>query len=261
VQKGLTEIMPKNLADPHAFLTDPDESARALPAPSSTSDAFFDDDPAVKHTLRIPGTTVGPYGPNAPARTEAQRLLRELPGTLDAIGKPLGATKQSVSLWRAGRIPDERFRRKIADVFGIPFDAWAIPPTVGAEPDPAYGEGLDDDDEGADELPAPDAVTAAGSAVRDYDRLIKGLRKQLEQGRVTPRERGQLTDAYSRALAQKARILREHAMLEDRTIRDHPKWQRLKGAIIAALLPHPAAARDVEAAITRLLGEDESESE
>ena len=32
----------------------------------------------------------------------------------------------------------------------------------------------------------------------------------------------------------------------------------IKAAIIGALLPHPIAARDVEAAITRLLGEDET---
>lgn len=172
-------------------------------------------------------------------------MLREIPGSLATIGKAVGATKQSIAQWRDGvYVPDDRYRRALASHYGIPFSAWGVdePPD-----EPEEEEEADDEVEGAEH-----------SAMRDYERLIRLLRTQLKSVKLTPRERAQLTDAFSRALAQKTRLERDREMLEDRTIRDHPKWQRLKQAIITALLPHPAAARDVEAVITRLLGEEET---
>jgi len=203
---------------------------------SLDDDELDDDGPApAPEPLRAPAK---------PIRSEGQRMLLEIPGSLSQIGKAVGATKQSIAQWRDGLyVPDDRYRRALASHFGIPFGAWGA-----EEPDDDTDDDTDDDDE-------PDA----GSAMRDYDRLIKLLRKQLRPtAKLTPRERAQLTDAFSRALAQKTRLERDREMLEDRTIREHPKWQRLKSAIIEALLPFPAAARAVEVVVLRLLGEEES---
>lgn len=176
-------------------------------------------------------------------------MLLEVPGSLAQIGKAVGATKQSIAQWRDGLyVPDDRYRRALASHFGIPFSAWGAGEPEGDEPDDELELDTADDED----------LDGTASALRDYERLIKLLRTQLGKGKLTPRERAQLTDAFSRALTQKTKLERDREMLEDRTIREHPKWQRLKKAIIEALLPHPAAARDVEAVVQRLLGEEES---
>jgi hypothetical protein len=75
------------------------------------------------------------------------------------------------------------------------------------------------------------------------------------------RERVQLGDAFARALTQKERLERAREMLEARTIKEHPEWQRLKRLVIAALLPFPQASKAVEAAILRVLGEENDVNE
>jgi transcriptional regulator with XRE-family HTH domain len=178
--------------------------------------------------------------------SEAQRMFAALPGSLATIGKPLGATKQSVDQWRKGAcVPEDRFRRAIASHYGIPFNAWGLD-----EPDEQADDDTDDDELG--ELTA--------DPLDEYRRLIKIVRKQLARGALTARERAQLTDSYTRTLGQMSRLEREREMLEARTIRDHAKWKVLKNAIITALLPHPAAARDVEAAITRVLSDESDDA-
>jgi hypothetical protein len=181
-------------------------------------------------------------------RTEGQRLLLAVPGTLELIGDSIGATRQAVLLWRQGaRLPGPQWRRSIHERFGIPPEAWGRTPL-------APGETLQPlrFDDGPGDGPEP-------SALDDVARLLRLLRRQLDQPGLLARERAQYADAFARALAQKERIERERAMLEDRTIREHPKWKRLRTAIIDALIPHPEAARDVEAAIARVLGQEDTD--
>lgn len=174
-------------------------------------------------------------------RTEGQRLLQLVTGSLQQIGESIGATKQAVALWRDGaRVPEERWRRKLHAAFDIPPDAWGrVPGEAEPEPEPEPDDGREP------------------SALDDVARLLKILREQLRKPTLLARERAQLADAFARALAQKERLERAREMLEDRVIRDHPKWQRLKAVIIEALIPHPLAARDVEAAIARVLADEE----
>lgn len=192
--------------------------------------------------------TIGQKSPPAepeakPVRTEGQRLLQLVTGSLQTIGESIGATKQAVALWRDGaRTPEEKWRRKLHALFDIPPDAWDRAPGEASSVDT-------DDDDGRDI-----------SALEDVNRLIRLLREQLRRPGILARERVQLADAFARALAQKERLERAREMSEDRTIREHPKWQRLKATIIEALLPHPEAARAVEAAILRVLGEEESDA-
>ena len=177
-------------------------------------------------------------------RNEGQRLLLGVPQSLQQVADVLGlGSKQSVAAWRKGEyVPEDRYRRALEAQYGIPFAAWGTSAAGTDEGD------TDDDDTEHD----PDA---------DYKLLLRSLRRQLRGAGLTARERAQLTDAFSRALAAKARLAQQRELLEDRTIRDHAKWKRLRDAIIAALIKHPAAARDVEAEIRRLLGEDEAATE
>jgi transcriptional regulator with XRE-family HTH domain len=236
MSKTATKSSPKARVSSARASTSRASSAEPDLEADELDDEELDDEPApAPEPLRAPAK---------PIRSEGQRMLLDVPGSLSQIGKAVGASKQSIAQWRDGLyVPDDRYRRALASHFGIPFSAWG----AAEEPEPELELDDDTDDE---------ELEGTASALRDYERLIKLLRTQLKNGKLTPRERAQLTDAFSRALTQKTRLERDREMLEDRTIRDHPKWQRLKKAIIEALLPHPAAARDVEAAVQRILGED-----
>jgi hypothetical protein len=178
--------------------------------------------------------------------SEAQRMFAALPGSLATIGKPIGASKQSVDQWRRGAcVPEDRFRRAIASHYGIPFNAW----------------GLDDGDDDESEIDDDEIEAEVADPLDEYRRLIKLVRKQLARGALTARERAQLTDSYTRTLAAMTRLEREREMLEARTIREHAKWKALKNAIITALLRHPEAARDVEGVITRILSDESDDAD
>jgi hypothetical protein len=182
--------------------------------------------------------------PAKKVRSEGQRLLMLVPGSLQQIGDSIGATKQAVALWRDGaRVPEEKWRRKLHALYDILPDAWG------------YGPGEAPVDE-PDEPPAEPQLEREPTALEDVSRLLSLLRTQLNRPNLLARERAQLGDAFARALTQKERLERAREMLEDRVIREHPQWQRLKNEIIAALIPHPEAARDVEAAIARVLAAD-----
>jgi hypothetical protein len=174
-------------------------------------------------------------------RSEGQRLLLGVTDSLSTIGKAVGASKQAVSTWRTGLyVPEPPYRRELQRRYQIPPSAW---------------DGLADGevpDEGEDEDEAP------ATAADQLDHLLKEYRKQLKRGDLSSRERVQYIEGLSRTIFQKAKLEKERELLEDRVIREHPKWRRLKRAIIDSLLPHPAAARAVEEAITRLIGEDEA---
>jgi hypothetical protein len=140
-----------------------------------------------------------------------------------------------------------------------------------AEDEPLEPDDVDELDAEDDAEPVPEPPRrrnrvedepehASRSALDDYNALLGQLRKQLARANLPSRERIQISDAFSRALAHKERLERSREMLESRTIKDHPRWKELKAAIISALLEHPAAARDVEAAITRVLGADREDS-
>jgi hypothetical protein len=184
-----------------------------------------------------------PSGDACLARTEGQRLLLAVSGSLQQIGSSIGATKQAVALWRTGaRTPEERWRRKLYAVHRIPLDAWDRVPNS---------------------APAvewfPDTEGREPSALEDCTRLLALLRSQLNRPDLLARERTQLGDAFARALAQKERLEKAREMTETRTIREHPEWKRLKRLIIEALLLYPEAARAVETAIMTVLGEEAPE--
>lgn len=211
-------------------------------------------------------------------RTEGQRLLLAVERKLAEIGAAVGASSPAVCLWRDGqRSPGTEQRRALEEAFGIPAEAWERVPTgteelLAAFEAEAEAEVDDDDDDDAHhEMPEPEPAPSRSSrgrsrrepepdegepptALEDYNRLLRALRHQLDRPGLVARERVQVADAFSRALAHKERLERGRDLVEPRVIKDHPKWKELKAAIITALLDFPEAARAVEAAVTRVLG-------
>jgi hypothetical protein len=179
--------------------------------------------------------------------------LQRVPGTLNAIAAKVQASKPAVSTWRLGtRTPDISARRRLWAAFEIPIEAWESVPGAlevdGAELDGDQGDEEDDDEDG----------DAHEQSVLDHaNRRLRIFSKQIDKKGLTTRERIMLGDAYGKAVAARAKFLREQELLEDRIIREHPKWRALKATIIATLVKHPAVAREVEAAIIATIGEDE----
>ena len=220
-------------------------------------------------------------------RSLGQQMLLQVQQPLGEMATAIGTgvSRASISQWRTGTFrPDDRRRRVLERVYGIPFDAWGAAPVPAAElppiarssaPTPPAPEANPlisftapsnpPHESAAAKLapappepdPEPEALQGpAPSVLDDYDALLNVLRRQLQQPTLTPRERAQLTDAMTRAVTQKAKVEREKAMLEDATIRNHPKWKAMKQLLVEALLPYPEAARAVEAAVLRALGEE-----
>ncbi len=180
-------------------------------------------------------------------RTEGQRLLLAVPGSLELIGDSIGATKQAVALWRSGaRAPGPQWRRAMHERFGIPPEAWGRTPLPDGWTPSAPTR-----------FTAPLADDAEPTPLDDVRRLLRSLREQLEQPNLLARERAQLSDAFAKALAQRERLEQARAMSEQRTVAEHPGWKRLRDVIIAALEQHPEAMRAVGAAIQRELGDEQ----
>jgi transcriptional regulator with XRE-family HTH domain len=203
-------------------------------------------------------TAVDLYEPARIARTHGQELLLAVPDTMQQIATAIGVTKAAATSWRSGtRIPEASHRRRLCARYAIPAESWDRA-TVGAPPLPPPPPTPPSSSEPAAAAWFPDAGDAA-SPLDDCNRLLALLRSQLNRTDLIGRERVQLGDAFSRALAQKERLERARETLEARTIREHPEWRRMKQLIIKALLPHPEAAQAVEAAILSVLGAESAE--
>lgn len=190
------------------------------------------------------------------ARTHGQALLLDVPDTMQQIATACGVTKAAAISWRSGaRIPEASHRRRLFARYAIPAESWDRV-TLGAPPLPPPTPASTTTSEPAGPAWFPDAGEAA-SPLDDCNRLLALLRSQLNRGDLIGRERVQLGDAFSRALAQKERLERARETLEARTIREHPEWRRLKRLVIKALIPYPEAAQAVEAAILTVLGTEE----
>lgn len=187
-------------------------------------------------------------------KSEGQRLLCEQPGTLAGIAERLGCTKQAVSLWRLGeQSPATKQRERLKACFGIEPIAWerlpagAMPPqSTDADPDDVP----DDDEESDDDEP---------SLEEDYKRQLRALRKAIDTPGILARERLALNDAFGKALERRRRYELQIELQEDRIVRGHPAWRRLKRLIMDALATHPAAARDVGRALQMAMGDGEEE--
>lgn len=176
------------------------------------------------------------------ARTEGQRLLAEVPGSLARIARDLGVkSKQSILDWKSGnRVPTLAMRRKMFDAYGIPLRAWGVEPTA-AKPQAKA--------EVAPEVDNEETVTK--TTLEHCVALLGVISKDRQQQGLLANERVKLADAEARILALRHRLESESQLSEDRFVREHPAWLRLKRTIVDALVPFPAAAQAVAEAIRR----------
>jgi hypothetical protein len=199
-------------------------------------------------------------------KTEGQRLLLAVPGTIQSQATAYG-TKNLVSIyeWRDGRkLPSAAARARMQSAFGIPPEAWDWPPATLASVvanaalvsrgngTPAPGAKPARPTLPADPPPAAAPDGPRPSSLEHTYALLDSIRRQREAPGLTAGERNKITQNETHVLALRARLESAAELSEDRYVREHPAWIKLRTALIATLLPHPKAAQAVADMLSKL---------
>lgn len=168
-------------------------------------------------------------------------MLLHVSGSLQAIANEIGArSAQSVLDWRNGkRMPAIEARAAMASAFGIPIEAWSMLPAADGASSSATTVLQDPN------APLPSTLDACMQ-------LLQIIQRDRNSAGLLPAERVKLADAEARILKLRAELERHAELSEDRYVRDHPAWHRVRKAVAQALLPYPEAARAVADALERL---------
>jgi len=172
--------------------------------------------------------------------TAGQALLVECDATSGALAPQLGVSRNTVACWRLGtKRPSEPARAQMYTLLGIPREAWS---RAAGTPAPA-----------ADLPPATPAKKRAkgelGTNTEEVESAITSLNAELAKPGLEPHARARLEDIRLKAVGIRARLERDRDVFDARVVRSSPFWRRVKGLLIDALKPHPAAARAVAAAL------------
>ena len=175
-------------------------------------------------------------------RTEGQRLLTCIPGTLRPIAAALGTSVQSVHNWRSGvKRPGAAARAKLSAALGIPECAWILRPGYDASTHtPLETESTDTP------ARAGSPVPTTREACRDLLEMIQRTRREPD---LTQSERINLYKAETRILTLQAELEQVAELSDPQSIARHPEFIRMTTIILRALQPHPDAAQAVRAAI------------
>lgn len=201
-------------------------------------------------------------------RSEGQRMLLYVEGTIDAVRLALGpgTSRQSIFDWRQGvRKPSAHARNRMLDAFGIPPESWLqrwndagpLPGDPIPPPPPALltvvPNAPDAHDAAIDAIAAAEPSAATGSTtIQHCISLLASIRRERIVANLLPSERVKLVDSEARMLKLLADLQARDELSEDRYVREHPGWIRVRNAIADALRAHPAAAQAVAEALERV---------
>ena len=161
-------------------------------------------------------------------RSEGQRMLLAVTGTLTAIANEIGAKHNMISAWRSGdKMPSAPARARMQEAFGIPVKAWTLRP----------GGTMNDE-------PTLEAV-ASPSTLEGCLALLTVIQRNRAQPGLMPSELVKLAFAEARILQLRALLEQAAELAESRYVVGHPSWLRLRRAIVVALEPYPQAAQAV----------------
>jgi hypothetical protein len=170
-------------------------------------------------------------------KSEGQRQFLEVAGTEDELAEQIGWGRAIVGHWRRGaRLPGVEARHRLKLLFGIPQRAWDVKPV-------------------SDVLSEAKPPLVASKPCEDDDTLaiakqqLLEVRQELEATDLTDAARAKLRDTAAKLLALRSRLENAREMQEDRVIREHSGWQKVKADIITALTPFPEAAKAVAKAL------------
>jgi hypothetical protein len=178
--------------------------------------------------------------PHVKVRTEGQRMLLHVTGSLQAIAHEVGIkSPQTIHCWKTGaKVPSPHARAQLWAAFGIPVQAWTLKPgALLTRPGQLAGE-----DVALAPTPAPET---GSTTLDDCMALLAVVQRERSQPGLVASERVKLADAEARILALRSRLEQAAELSELRYVTEHPSWLRLKRTIVKALEPHPVAARAV----------------
>lgn len=168
--------------------------------------------------------------------SEGHRRLFEFSPSV--IAAAVECNPGTASKWRTGdRKPTPGTRKKIELTLGIPEGTWNIPP----------GTTLD-----ADPIPLAPPPETAETTLQRVERELARCDGLLEGGGLSATEQARLMDTAQRLIAVKVRIEKERELLEDKVVRQHPFWLRIKRTLVEALEPWPDAAGAVAGALEEI---------
>jgi len=177
--------------------------------------------------------------------TEGQRLFCLVEGTEVELADKIACASALIGHWRRGRrTPSEKQRHRLELLFGIPRRAWDIGPGL---PVPERKQPTKEATE--------DTEPASVSRAKDLDTLaitnmqIDEILDALDNENITDTAQARLRDTLSKSLALRTRLERDRELLEDRIVREHPSWLKLKKDILSALREYPEATKAVIRAI------------
>lgn len=174
---------------------------------------------------------------NAPyLRSEGQRMLLHVSGSLKAIGNAIDVkSPQTVLRWRNGdKMPNTEARARMQVVFGIPIQAWSKRPA---------GSELDAADDYEERLP---------QTSEHLEELLHTIRRDRSQPNLLMSEKTKLINSEAGMLKLRADLQARAELSEDRYVREHPAWLRVRNEIARVLAAFPEAARAVADALERL---------
>lgn len=200
--------------------------------------------------------------PGVTVRSEGQRQLISLGLSLATLTRALGdtVTRGAIHGWRAGtRSPGPRMRAMLASAYGIPPVAWTQLPNA-APPDqgPARAQPAGPSSATAPTIPPaevgnPDLTDhATRSTLEHASALLRQIQRDRAHADLLPSDRVRLADSEAKALSLRARLERDQLWFEDRIVREHPAWLRVRREIVRVLVEYPDAARAVAEALARL---------
>lgn len=195
-----------------------------------------------------------------PPITQGEAMLRAVPASIARIARELAVrSRQSVHLWRHGlKLPSQAARARMRDVYSIPVETWDRPPDP-----PGVGAPATAASSSSSPTPTPvraisemQASTAAAIGVSATLADTQALIDEVRRKRATP---GLSALDYMRVVRMEAQLLRQKAGLElaaeqvdDRIVRNNPRWRQLREALADILSHYPEAAERVAVLLDRL---------
>lgn len=195
-----------------------------------------------------------------PPITQGEAMLRAVPASIARIARELAVrSRQSVHLWRHGlKLPSQAARARMRDVYSIPVETWDRPPDPPglAAPSTTASSSLTPTPTPVRAISEIQASTAAAIGVSATLADTQALIDEVRRKRATP---GMSALDYMRVVRMEAQLLRQKAGLElaaeqvdDRIVRNNPRWRQLREALADILSHYPDAAERVAVMLDRL---------
>jgi hypothetical protein len=166
------------------------------------------------------------------------------------ISGKLIASRNAINDWLHGaKRPARTMRARIRVIYGIPDDCWMRVPFTEDPPTPTQ----------PDMPPQRPPIDRASqpSTLDDCLDMLAALREQRRRSDLISSDRVKLADTEAKVLALRAKLELQVELQEDRLVRTHPAWLKMKRDLLRALKPYPDALE----AVIAVLESDEDESD